>query len=71
MDSIMAKGTWEVVDRPYGWKSVGSKWVFKKRLRTDGTIEKYKARFVAKGYTQKEDKDYFDTYSLAARLMTI
>jgi hypothetical protein len=42
-----------------------------KRLRTDGTIKKYKARFVANGYTQKEDKDYVDTYSLFARLMTI
>ena len=51
MDSIMSNGTWEVVDRPYGCKPVGYKWVFKKKLRPDGTIEKYNARFVAKGYT--------------------
>ena len=51
MDSIMSNGTWEVVDRPYGCKPVGCKWVFKKKLRSDGTIEKYKARLVAKGYT--------------------
>ncbi|KAK1627272.1 hypothetical protein QYE76_001587 [Lolium multiflorum] len=55
MDSILANGTWEVTDRPYGCKPVGCKWVFKKKLRPDGTIEKYKARLVAKGYTQKED----------------
>ncbi|KAK1610188.1 hypothetical protein QYE76_033861 [Lolium multiflorum] len=54
MDSILANGTWEVTDRPYGCKPVGCKWVFKKKLRPDGTIEKYKARLVAKGYTQKE-----------------
>ena len=51
MDSIMTNGTWEVTDRPYGCKPVGCKWVFKKKLRPDGTIDKYKARFVAKGYT--------------------
>ncbi|KAK1682301.1 hypothetical protein QYE76_043149 [Lolium multiflorum] len=40
MDSILANGTWEVTDRPYGCKPVGCKWVFKKKLRPDGTIEK-------------------------------
>jgi hypothetical protein len=65
LDSIMSNGTWEVVSRPYGCK-----WVFKKKFRPDGTIEKYKARFVAKGYTQKGE-DFFDTYSHVARLTTI
>jgi hypothetical protein len=45
--------------------------VFKKKLRPDGTIEKYKARFMAKGYTQKEGEDYFNTYSAVACLTTI
>jgi hypothetical protein len=50
MDSIMSNGTWEVVSRPYGCKPIGSKWVFKKKLSPDGTIEKYKAMLVAKVY---------------------
>ena len=35
MDSIMSNRTWEVVERPYGCKPVGCKWVFKKKLRPD------------------------------------
>ncbi|WVZ83770.1 hypothetical protein U9M48_030875 [Paspalum notatum var. saurae] len=62
----MANGTWEIVERSYGCKTVGCKWVFKKNLRPDGTIEKYKARLVA-----KEGEDFFDTYSPVARLTTI
>jgi hypothetical protein len=71
MNSILSNGTWEMVDRPYGCKPTGCEWVFKKKLRPDGTIDKYKASLVAKGYTQKEGEDFFDTYSLVARLTTI
>jgi hypothetical protein len=71
IDSILSDGTGELVDRPYSYKPVGCKWVFKKKLRSDGTIDKYKARLVAKDYTQKEGKDLFDTYSFIARLITI
>jgi hypothetical protein len=71
MDSILYNGTWELTERPYGCKPVGCKWVFKKKLRLDGTIEKYKARLVAKDYTQKEGEDFLNTYSSVARLTTI
>jgi hypothetical protein len=51
MDSILSNGTWELVDRPYGCKPVGFKLVFKKNLKADGIVNKYKTRLVAKGYT--------------------
>jgi hypothetical protein len=45
--------------------------MFKKKLRLDGTIERYKARLVIKGYSRKEGEDFFDAYSHVARLTTI
>jgi hypothetical protein len=71
MDSILSNGTYGLSERPHGCKPMGCKWMFKKKLRPDGTIEKYNVGIVEKGYTQKEGKDYFDTYSPVERLTTI
>jgi hypothetical protein len=71
MNSLLSNETWELFELPFGCKPMGCKWVFKKKLKPDGTIDKYEAWLVAKGYTQKEDEDYFDTYSPVARMTTI
>jgi hypothetical protein len=71
MESIMVNETWEVIEHPAGCKPIGCKWIFKKKMRLDGTIDKYKARLVAKEFTHKKGEDYFDTYSPMARLTTI
>lgn len=63
VDYILQNHTWELVDLPASSKILGSKWVFKKKLKPDGTIDKYKARLVIKGYKQQHGLDYFDTYS--------
>jgi hypothetical protein len=52
-------GTWTTVPRPAGKNVVGSKWVFRIKRKADGSIEKYKARLVAQGFTQKFGVDYF------------
>ena len=50
IDSIMHNHTWELVDLPPGNNLLGSKWIFKWKMKADGTIDKYKARLVIKGY---------------------
>ena len=48
--SIMTNDVWEVVPRPQDRSVVGSMWIYKIKYAVDGSIEKFKARFVAKGY---------------------
>ena len=48
-NSILKNGVWEVVPRPEGKSVVTSKWLYKIKHAADGSIEKYKARFVARG----------------------
>jgi hypothetical protein len=47
-----------MVERPYGCKPIGSKWVFKKKPRPDGTIERYKVRLVIKCFHKRKVKIY-------------
>ena len=60
IESIMHNHTWEIVDLPYGATTIGCKWIFKRKLKSYWSIEKYKAHLVAKGYKQNKGVDYFD-----------
>ena len=64
-------GTWEVVDLPKGKKVVGSKWVFTMKYKTDGELERYKARLVAQGFTQTYGINYEETFAPMAKLNSI
>ncbi|KAL9447409.1 hypothetical protein AB3S75_014971 [Citrus x aurantiifolia] len=71
VESILQNHTWELVDLPPGCKPLGYKWIFKRKMKVDGSIDKHKARLVIKGYRQREGLDYFDTYSLVTRINSI
>ena len=71
VESILQNHTWELVDLLPGSKPLGYKWIFKKKMKANGSIDKYKARLVIKGYKQKEGLDYFDTYSPVTRISSI
>jgi hypothetical protein len=58
------------VDPPFGTKPIGCKWVFKNKYKSDGSLEKHKARLVEKGFSQK-DVDYEETFSPIEKWATI
>ena len=68
---IMKNDVWDVVPRPKGKSLVTSKWLFKIKNGIDGSVEKYKARFVAQGFSQKEGEDYDDIFAPLAQYITI
>jgi hypothetical protein len=69
--SIMKNEVWEIVPRPKSKDVVSSKWLFKIKHAADGSIDKYKARFFARGFSQKEGIDYEETFAPVARYTSI
>ena len=67
MESISSNGVWDLVELPKDRKPVGNKWVFKKKTNADGALERYKARLVAQGFSQKQGLDYDETFSPVIR----
>jgi hypothetical protein len=69
--SIMKNDVWEIVPRPKEKLVVTSKWVYKIKHVADGSMEKYKARFVVRAFSKKEGEDYEETFSPVARYTSI
>jgi hypothetical protein len=69
--SIMKNDVWEVVLKPKNKDVVSSKWIYKIKHAVDRSIEKHKARFVARGFSQKEGIDYEETFAPIARYTSI
>ena len=69
--SIMKNDVWDVVPRLEGKSVVNSKWIYKIKHATYGSIEKYKARFVARGFSQKVGIYYEETFTPVAKYTSI
>ncbi|KAI0996392.1 hypothetical protein K3495_g11788 [Podosphaera aphanis] len=67
LQSLAQNHTWDVVPRPQKRNIVGSKWVFKIKYNADGSIERYKARLVAQGFSRLPGHDFDETFAPVAR----
>ncbi|KAM0016930.1 putative RNA-directed DNA polymerase [Helianthus debilis subsp. tardiflorus] len=69
--ALEKNGTWTLEELPEGKWPIDSKWVYMTNFKSDGEVERYKARFVAKGFTQMEGVDYHETSAPVAKLVTV
>ena len=70
-DSLVGNNTWELVPPPNGKNVVGSHWVFKVKRDADGSVQRFKSRLVAQGYSQSKGIDYQEVFSPVARYNSI
>ena len=68
LDALHKNHTWDMIDFPPGQFVVGCRWVYKIKTKADGSVERYKACLVARGFTQEYGIDYEETFAPIARL---
>lgn len=71
MSALNKTKTWELTKLPPSKKAIGYRWVLKFKLKADGSVERHKARLVAKDFTQTEGLDYLETFSPVVKMTTI
>ncbi|CAM8944065.1 unnamed protein product [Rhodiola kirilowii] len=71
INALEKNNTWLITDLPTGKHAIGSKWIYKVKRKSDGSIERYKARLVARGFTQLEGLDYHETFAPVVKMNTV
>ena len=71
IDSLLENGTWELARLPAGRRAIGCRWVFVIKHKSDGAVERYKARLVAQGFSQRPGLDYGETYAATVKWATL
>ena len=71
MEFIYSNSIWDLVEAPSDFRTIGCKWIYKKKIWVDGKVETHKTRLMAKGYTQRKGFDYEETFSPMAMLKSI
>ncbi|CAL9006084.1 unnamed protein product [Prunus brigantina] len=71
ISALQMQGTWVLVPPPANTNIVGSKWIYKLKRHSDGSISRYKARLVAQGFSQEAGFDYEETFSPVVRHATV
>jgi len=67
IDALIANQTWDYVDLPPEKRAISNKWVYKVKLKLDGTLERLKARLVIRGFTQKYGIEYREVFHLLSK----
>ncbi|KAI0994559.1 hypothetical protein K3495_g13622, partial [Podosphaera aphanis] len=68
---LVQNGTWKQVLPPVGVNLISTKWVFNVKTKIDGAVERFKARLVARGFSQKAGEDYHETFAPTVRIDTL
>uniref|UniRef100_A0A8R7UCU5 Reverse transcriptase Ty1/copia-type domain-containing protein n=1 Tax=Triticum urartu TaxID=4572 RepID=A0A8R7UCU5_TRIUA len=71
LNALEKNRTWELVHLPEGKKAVSCKWIYTVKQNPEGKIERYKARLVARGYSQTYGIDYDETFAPVAKMSTV
>jgi len=63
--------TWDITSLPPGKKAIGCRWIYRTKFKSDGSVDKFKARLVAQGYSQQFGIDYDETFAPVAKMTTV
>ncbi|GKB71616.1 ribonuclease H-like domain-containing protein [Tanacetum coccineum] len=71
MNALYENKTWVMTELPFDRNPIGCKWIFKIKYKSNGEVERYKARLIAKGFGQKEGIDYEETFSPMVKMSIV